>query len=188
MIVGYARVSSTGQNLQSQIELLKAAGCEKIFEEKKSAKQVANREVLQTALEFIREGDIFVVTRLDRCSRSVADLYQILQLLEKKNVDFRVTEQAIDTSTSMGRLMMGLLSIISEFETDLRAERQADGIASAMKRGVKFGRKAKFDNEKVQEALQMQSEGLTNQMIAEHFGIGRSTLLRWIAKYKNEKE
>lgn len=82
--------------------------------------------------------------------------------------------------------MIGLLSIISEFETDLRSERQSDGISSALKRGVKFGRKAKFDNKKVLEAIKMQNDGIINQEIADHFEIGRSTLLRWIANYKKK--
>lgn len=83
--------------------------------------------------------------------------------------------------------MIGLLSIVAEFETDLRSERQADGIASAIKRGVKFGRKALFDDEKAVLALQMQSEGMFNREIANYFGIGRSTLLRWMAEYKKKK-
>lgn len=186
MEIGYARVSSNGQNLQSQIELLKKAGCEKIFQEKRSGTQTDKRVELQNALDFVREGDSFIVTRLDRCSRSVLDLYKIIDKLNKKNVSFKATEQEIDTSTSSGRLMIGLLSIVSEFETDLRSERQADGIASALKRGVKFGRSAKFDNEKVLEAIKMQEEGMKNQDIADHFKIGRSTLLRWISEYKKE--
>ena len=186
MIVGYARVSSNGQNLQSQIELLEKAGCEKIFKEKKSATQTDTRTQLQNVLEFVRDGDVFVVTRLDRCSRSVLDLYKIIEKLNKKGVSLKATEQEIDTSTSSGRLMIGLLSIVAEFETDLRSERQADGIASAIKRGVKFGRKPRFDNEKTAMALQMQKDGMLNQEIADHFNIARSTLLRWIAKYKKE--
>jgi len=187
MKVGYARVSSIGQNLQAQIELLQKAGCEKIFQEKKSGTNTTKRIELENALDFVREGDIFIVTRLDRCSRSVLDLYKIIEKLNKKGVAFKATEQEIDTSTSSGRLMIGLLSIVAEFETDLRSERQADGIASAIKRGVKFGRKALFDDEKAALALQMQSEGMFNQEIADHFGIGRSTLLRWMAEHKKKK-
>jgi len=184
MKIGYARVSSSGQNLESQIEALEKAGCKKIFKEKMSARQSDNRSQLQSAIDFVREGDTFVVTRLDRCSRSVFDLHNILKKLEDKKVEFNATEQDLDTSTSTGRLMIGLLSIISEFETDLRAERQADGIKSAIKRGVKFGRVAKFNYEKVEEALRMQKKGYTNQQIADHFEIGRSTLLRYIADFK----
>lgn len=184
MKVGYARVSSTDQNLQVQVELLKKAGCQKIFQEKKSSIHISKRVELQNALDFVREGDTFVVTRLDRCSRSVLDLYKIIDTLTSKEVSFKATEQDIDTSTSSGRLMIGLLSIVAEFETDLRFERQREGISSAIIRGVKFGRKAKFDNEKVKEAIKMQNEGMINQDIADYFQIARSTLLRWIAEYK----
>ena len=183
MKVGYARVSSSGQNLQSQIEALELVGCDKIFQEKKSATNT-NRKELNEALDFVRSGDTFIVTRLDRCSRSVKDLHTIIDTLSDKDVDFKCTEQEIDTSTSSGRLMIGLLSIVSAFETDLRAERQADGIASAKKRGVKFGAKSKFSIDKVPEVLELQQQGITNQEIANKYNIGRSTLLRYISKYK----
>ena len=183
MKIGYARVSSSGQNLESQIDSLKAVGCEKIFQEKESGTTL-NRNELINALDFCREGDEFYVTRLDRCSRSIKDLYNILEKLNTKDVTFKATEQNLDTSTSTGRLMIGLLSIISEFETDLRAERQADGIASALKRGVKFGRTAKMNPTMVKEAISLQSKGYTNQEIADEYNIGRSTLLRYISNYK----
>ncbi len=187
MKVGYARVSSTGQNLESQIEALEKAGCEKIFEEKKSGTQLDTRNELKNAIDFVRDGDIFVVTRLDRCSRNVADLHNIVETLNKKGVSFKATEQDLDTSTSTGRLMIGLLSIVSAFETDLRAERQADGIKSALKRGVKFGRSAKIEKNQVEQIIQMQNSGeYTNQQIADTFGIGRSTLLRYVSEYKKE--
>ena len=184
MKVGYARVSSTGQNLQSQIEALEDSGCEKIFQEKKSGTQTSTRNELQNALDFVRSGDTFIVTRLDRCSRNVKDLHTIIDKLNEKEVAFKATEQDLDTSTSAGRLMIGFLSIVSAFETDLRAERQADGIASAKKRGVKFGAKAKLDEQSVIAAIKKQDEGMLNQDIADEFGVGRSTLLRYIANHK----
>ena len=187
MKVGYARVSSTGQNLTSQIELLKKAGCEKIFEEKKSGKQSSNRDELNAALEFVRESDEFIVTRLDRCSRSVKDLHTIIDTLEAKGVSFKATEQDLDTSSAAGRLMIGLLSIVSAFETDLRAERQADGIKSAKKKGAAFGRAAKMNIEQVQEAIKLKEEGKTSQEVAEMYGISRSTLLKHIKEYKDSR-
>jgi len=188
MRVGYARVSSTGQNLEAQVELLKRAGCEKIFQEKKSGTKRADRIELENALEFVREGDTFLVTRLDRCSRNTLDLYKILELLKNKKVDFKATEQEFDTSTSTGKLMVGLLSVIAEFETDLRAERQAEGIKSAMARGVKFGAKRKMTDEQVLEAIELQKSGaFTNQQIADRFGVGRSTLLRYLSEYKSNE-
>jgi len=187
MKIGYARVSSTGQNLDAQIELLKKVGCDKIFQEKKSGTKKDDRVELNNALEFVREGDTFLVTRLDRCSRNTLDLFKILELLKSKKVAFKATEQEFDTQTSTGKLMLGLLSVIAEFETDLRAERQAEGIKSAMARGVKFGAKRKMSDEQVSESIQLQKNGkFTNQQIADKFGVGRSTLLRYVAEYKKE--
>ena len=184
MKIGYARVSSRGQNLEAQIELLTRAGCEKIFEEKKSGTSLTSRVELESALDYVREGDIFMVTRLDRCSRSTLDLYKILEILKEKGVEYKATQQDFDTSSSTGRLMMGLLSVIAEFETDLRAERQADGIKSALKRGVKFGAKRKMSDEQVVEAMALQKKGeMTNQEISDKFEVGRSTLLRYVAEH-----
>ncbi len=184
MKVGYARVSSTGQNLQSQLEALEKAGCDKIFQEKKSGTKMGRPE-LDNAIEFCREQDTLIVTRLDRCSRNVKDLHQVIETLNNKGVNFKATEQEIDTNTSAGRLMIGLLSIVSAFETDLRAERQADGIASAKRRGVKFGATAKLSNEDIKEIIELQTNSdLTNQQIADKFDIARSTLLRYVANYK----
>ena len=189
MKVGYARVSSTGQNLQSQLDALEKEGCEKIFQEKKSGTKSYNRPELQNALDFCREGDTLIVTRLDRCSRNVKDLHQVIETLNAKGVGFQCTEQEIDTQTSAGRLMIGLLSIVSAFETDLRAERQADGIASAKKRGVKFGGTPKLTDDDVKEIVKLQSTtDMTNQQIADKFDVARSTLLRYVAQYKNALE
>lgn len=185
MKVGYARVSSTGQNLESQIESLKKAGCEKIFQEKKSARQLDNRIELQNALDFVREGDTLLVTRLDRAFRSNLDFYKSLEILKNKKVEFQATNQEFDSTTSYGRMMMGMLSVMSEFENDIRAERQLDGIKSAQARGVKFGAKRKMSDEQVIEAMELQKTGeLTNQEIADRFGVGRSTLLRYLAEFK----
>ena len=189
MLVGYARVSSTGQNLTSQIEALEKAGCDKIFQEKKSGTKSYNRPELQNALDFVRNGDTLIVTRLDRCSRNVKDLHQIIETLNSKSVGFLCTEQEIDTTTSAGRLMIGLLSIVSAFETDLRAERQADGITSAKKRGVKFGGTPKLTDEDVRRIIDFQNfTTMTNGEIANEFDIARSTLLRYVAKHKKSLE
>ena len=143
---------------------------------------------MENALEFVREGDIFLVTRLDRCSRNTLDLFKILEYLKNKKVAFNATEQEFDTTTSTGKLMLGLLSVIAEFETDLRAERQAEGIKSALARGVKFGAKRKMTDEQVLEAVEMQKNGeFTNQQIAEKFEVGRSTLLRYLSEHKKQQ-
>jgi len=185
MKVGYARVSSIGQNLDSQIKALEEAGCQKIFQEKKSGSKMNNRPVLKEALDFVRESDIFIVTRLDRCSRSVADLHKIMKELEGKKVAFTATNQDFDTTTSTGKLVIGLLSVVAAFELDLRAERQADGIKEAKRKGVKFGREPKMSKSDIVAALRLKESGLTNQTIADKFKVGRSTLLRCFSKYQN---
>ena len=186
MKVGYARVSSTGQNLQSQLEALEKAGCEKIFQEKKSG-TTYEREELKNILDFLRDGDTFVVTRLDRCSRSVSDLYKILGILKTKNVDFKATNQNIDTASSTGKLMIGVLSIIAEFENDLRRERQSEGIKKAKELG-KFKKVKSLNDKQVQEVIALQKTDMTNQQIAIQYKIARSTLLRYIANYKKSLE
>jgi DNA invertase Pin-like site-specific DNA recombinase len=105
--------------------------------------------------------------------------------LNNKNVGFKATEQELDTTTSSGRLMIGLLSIVSAFEIDLRAERQADGIKSALEKGVKFGKKAiNLSDEEIQKAIKLKEQGKTSKEVATNFGISRSTLLKKIKAYK----
>jgi len=183
MLIGYARVSSTGQNLDTQIDALKKAGCEKIFMEKKSGTSTIDRTELQDALDYVREGDTFVVTRLDRCSRSVSDLYKIIEQLKNKNVDFKATNQNIDTSSSTGKLTIGMLSIIAEFENDLRRERQSEGIAKAKALG-KFKKKKSLKESQVLEIIELQKTDMTNQNVADKFGVARSTMLKYVASYK----
>ena len=186
MLVGYARVSSTGQNLDSQIEALKNIGCEKIFMEKKSGTNTIDRLELKNALDFAREGDTFVVTRLDRCSRSVPDLYKIIEILKNKNVSFKAINQNIDTTTSTGKLMLGMLSIIAEFENDLRRERQSEGIIKAKQLG-KFNKEKSLTPNQVEEIIELQKTNMTNQMIADKYNVGRSTLLKYVSEFKKNK-
>lgn len=137
-VVGYARVSSVGQSLDVQLEKLKH--CDKIFKEKRSG--VSNkRPRLKACLEYVREGDTLVVTRLDRLARSTLHLCQLAEQLDKKRVNLQVIDQSIDTGDATGRLLFNMLGAISQFETEIRAERQMDGIQNAKARGVRFGRK-----------------------------------------------
>lgn len=136
MLVGYARVSSVDQKLEVQLDQLKEAGCDKIFCEKISGKSADNRVEFQKALAFAREGDVFVVTRLDRASRSMSDLVKLILELQKKGVQFKCLLQAgVDTTTAEGRLMLNLLGSFAEFEREIRAARQAEGIAKARAKG-----------------------------------------------------
>lgn len=160
-IIGYARVSSVGQSLDVQRKKLLAAGVDKddLYEEKKSGLD-KDRPQLKAAIRYARRGDIFVVSRIDRLARSTADLYRIVDELQSKGVSFKCLDQAeIDTTTKYGKLMFGILSAIAEFETDLRKERQMDGIAAAKAKGTKFGRKAQLTPETVNSIRQMRDEG-----------------------------
>ena len=144
MLIGCARVSSTGQSLDVQIDALTAAGCTKIYSEKRSGRTAADRPELARALD--REGDTFIVTRLDRLARSVGDLHHIAAQLTEARVDFRCHQQGgVDTSTSAGKLTLAILGAVAEFENDIRRERQRDGIERAKQRGVCKGRPATID-------------------------------------------
>lgn len=175
-LVGYARVSSAGQSLEVQREQLSAAGCEKVFEEKRSGTSREGRDQLDLALSYVREGDMFVVTRLDRLARSLLDLRQIIDKLSAKGVGFKVLQQsAIDTESPNGRLMLNLLAAFAEFETDLRSERQREGIAKAKAEGRYKGRKPSVPTEKVRA---LHAEGVRPAEIARRLKIGRASVYR----------
>lgn len=154
MKIGYARVSSTGQSLDVQLEQLTTAGCEKIYQEKRSGRSTAERLELSRAIDDCRRGDVLVVTRLDRLARSVPDLYAIVAELNDTGAGFQCLQQgAIDTTTPTGKLMFGVLGAVAEFENDLRKERQREGIERAKANGVYRGRKATIDRDQVLEAI-----------------------------------
>lgn len=177
--VGYGRVSSQGQSLDVQLEKLVKAGCSKVYREKRSGRQADNRPELQAALEYVREGDVLVVSRLDRIARSVIDLAKIVDLLKRKGVSLEVLDQGLDTSTSEGKLMFNLLGAFAEFEADIRAERQADGIALAKRKGVKFGRKKALTEAQEERIRKMRAEEhFSIEQLAERFGISRSSVYR----------
>lgn len=181
-IVGYARVSTSGQSLDVQLDKLKGYGCTKVFAEKRSGKQADSRPELQACLQFVREGDMLVISRLDRMARSILDLAKIADQLKKKGVALRVLDQHIDTGTSEGRLMFSLLASFAEFENDIRAERQLDGIAKAKERGVTFGRKRVLtpaDREKIKRLRE--EDQYSVPQLAERFNVGVATVYRALA-------
>lgn len=176
MLIGYARVSSVGQSLDVQQDQLTVAGCEKVFSEKKSGTSTTDRTALADAIDFAREGDTLIVTRLDRLARSSADLFAIIGKLNAKGVGFRCLQQgAVDTTTSMGKLILGVLGAVAEFETDIRKERQKDGIEKAKTAGVYKGRPATIDPATIKE---LQGQGLGASEIAKRLGIGRASVYR----------
>src|SRR5215469_8124763 len=145
MLYGYARVSTIDQDLSTQRAALKAAGCEVIRAEKVSGSRRDGRTELQVLLDFLREGDTLVVTRIDRLARSVKDLQDLVHELKARGVKLKATEQPIDTGTAAGKAFLDMLGVFAEFETNLRKERQMEGIAAAKSRGVYRGRKATID-------------------------------------------
>lgn len=180
MKVGYARVSSVGQDYETQVESLNKAGCEKVFAEKQSGKSADDREALQQALEFCREGDVLIVTKLDRLARSVADLNDIVKKLHDKGAGFRVLDQdGIDTTTATGKLLFNILGSLAEFERDLIKARCAEGIKKAKAKGVKMGRKPSITAE-TKEAMKadVKAGELSMAEIAEKYEVTRQTVYR----------
>jgi DNA invertase Pin-like site-specific DNA recombinase len=182
MIVGYARVSSSSQKLDIQIEKLKAAGAEKIFAEKLTGTS-AVRPALHDALQYIREGDSLIVTCLDRPARSVHDLHSVLNTIALKKADFRCTEQlGADMTSHTGKLMLAILGAVPEFETGIRRERQIEGIEKAKAAGIYKGRKPSIDRAKLMSLIK-QGKGATE--IANEMNIGRASIYRIL---KNQSE
>ena len=176
-LFGYARVSTSGQSLDVQRQQLEAAGCERVFEETRTGTTTEGRQALADALDWVREGDVLIVTRLDRLARSMTDLQSIVAKLNAKAVGFRALQQgAIDTTTSSGRLMLNMLGAFAEFETDLRRERQSEGISKAKSQGVYKGRKRSINPDEVRRLKEIDGIGATE--IARRLGVGRASVYR----------
>ena len=177
MKVGYARVSSVGQNLQSQIDALNEQKVGRIFAEKVSGTSTKGREQLKEMLNFVREGDEIVFTRTDRIARSVLDLQLIVKELTEKGVSLTATEQPISTKDATSKCFLDMLSVFAEFETNLRKERQMDGI-KANKDKFK-GRGQTIDVERIKK---LKSEGKGATAIAKEMGIDRTSVYRLLKK------
>src|SRR6202048_3838137 len=182
--IGYARVSTTDQDLTVQIQALKAAGCQMLRKEKASGTTTKGRAELAAILDFIREGDTLGggprgVPRIDRRARSIADLQDIVRTLKARGAALRATEQPIDTSTAAGKCFLDMLGVFAEFETNLRRERQLEGIAKAKAAGVYKGRKPSIDVGKI-DALR--ASGLGPTEIARELKIGRASVYRVVAQ------
>jgi DNA invertase Pin-like site-specific DNA recombinase len=176
-LFGYARVSTTEQDLSIQIDALRVAGCQTIRSEKKSGAERGTRTELQILMDFLREGDTLVVTRIDRLARSMKDLQDIVHELKGRGVALKATEQPIDTGTAAGKAFLDMLGVFAEFETNLRRERQAEGIAAAKARGVYKGGKARIDPEAVRS---LATAGVKPAHIARQLGISRGTVYRFL--------
>ena len=172
-IIGYARVSTADQNCAIQEEALRKAGATIIRSERKSGTSTKGRPELATVLDFVREGDTLLITRIDRLARSLMDLERIVQELRAKGAFLRATEQPIDTASPAGRAFLQMLGVFAEFETAIRRERQIEGIAKAKAAGVYRGRKPSVPVERVRE---MKEEGIGASQIAKQLGIARSSV------------
>jgi len=183
-LVGYARVSSTGQSLDVQRDKLQH--CDKIFEEKRSATSHRHPR-LDACLEYVREGDTLVVSRLDRLARSTLHLCQIAEELESGGINLQVLDQNIDTSDATGRLLFNMLGAIAQFETEIRAERQADGIAKARQRGVRFGRKRKREPQQIDELRGRREEGVLIKTLMKDYGLSKASVYRYLGEAADQQ-
>lgn len=181
-LYGYARVSTSDQDLTLQTQNLRAAGCEIIRAEKASGSSRTGRSELQLLLEFLRPGDTLMVTRVDRLARSIKDLQDIVYALNQQGVTLRATEQPVDTRSAAGKAFLDMLGVFAEFETNLRRERQMEGIAAAKARGVYRGRKPSIDHAEVWRLYTTEKMGAT--AIARQLGIGRASVYRALENYE----
>lgn len=176
MQIGYARVSTQDQDTSLQIDALKHAGCEEIFEEKFSGK-TKERELLSQCLRMLRQSDVLVVWRLDRLGRSLKDLVEIISDLEERGIGFRSLNENIDTTSAGGRLIFHIFGALAEFERSLIRERTMAGLAAARARGRKGGRKPSMSKSDVKKAAAMlRDPQVTKTEVAQHFGVSRVTL------------
>lgn len=175
--IGYARVSSYGQSLEVQLEKLAQVACDRIFHEKQSARTDA-REQLQLCLDYVRESDSLVITKLDRLARSTRDLLNIIQRLQQKGVQLVVLDQQIDTSTATGRLLLSMLGAIAEFENDIRRDRQIQGIDHAKRKGIKFGRPHALTGDQVIQLRQKRSDGVKIVDLMNEYSVSKASVYR----------
>jgi DNA invertase Pin-like site-specific DNA recombinase len=178
MIVGYARVSTDGQTLDAQQSALKAAGAERIFAEKISG-AVTDRKALAKAIATLREGDVLLVTRLDRLARSTRDLLNVLAAISEKGAGFRsLADAMIDTTSPHGKLITAVLGALAEFERTMILARTSEGRRRAMDRGIRFGRKPKLSQFQIAEALARRANGEALADIGRSYGVSHSTISR----------
>jgi len=177
--IGYARVSTAGQNLESQLDALKETGCSRIFTDKVSGAK-EERPGWQEMMEYVRQGDTLVITELSRMSRSLAHLLKVVQELEEKGVQIQSLREQINTTTATGRAFLSIMGAINQMERELRAERAAAGRQAARARGRSGGR-PRTDEKKLQQAKILFENGHTAEEACKAVGIGRRTLFKYLA-------
>jgi DNA invertase Pin-like site-specific DNA recombinase len=176
-VVGYARVSSVGQSLDVQLDKLK--DCDKIFKEKRTGTS-SKRPRLKACLEYVREGDTLIVTRLDRLARSTLHLCQLAEQLQEKGVNLKVIDQSIDTGDATGRLLFNMLGAIAQFETEIRAERQMDGIRNAKANGVLLGRRKHLTEDEHVELQQQRMDGALIKDLMAEYNLSKASVYRYL--------
>ena len=186
MNIGYARTSTADQisGFEAQLRELKASGCEKIFQEQVSS--ISIRTQLQAAIEFAREGDVLVATKIDRLARSISDLLTIIQALEQKKVGMRILNLGMDTQTPTGKLMLTVLGGIAQFEREIMLERQQEGVAKAKAQGKYKGRRP-ISSDRQQEVIRLATEGLSKANIARRLKMGEATIYRILKRNSRKK-
>src|SRR5215470_2844154 len=175
--VGYARVSSVGQSLD--VQRAKLQHCDKLFQETHSG-AAGPRPQLRACLDYVREGDTLVVTRLDRLARSTLHLCQLAEALAHKQVHLQVLDQHIDTSDATGRLLFHMLGAIAQFETELRAERQMDGIRKARERGVHLGRHKRLTPQQITTLQHQRREGALIKTLMHDYRLSKASVYRYL--------
>jgi DNA invertase Pin-like site-specific DNA recombinase len=177
-VIGYARVSTIDQDLSIQEAALKAAGADVVRSEKRSGTSANGRLELETVLAFLQPGDTLLFTRVDRLARSIGDLQDIVRAVKIKGATLKATDQPIDTSTAAGKCFLDMLGVFAEFETNLRKERQLEGVAKAKSAGVYKGRTRSVD---VLQVQQLKAEGVGPTEIAKRLGVARASVYRALA-------
>ncbi len=181
-LVGYARVSSAGQDLTVQIDKLTESGCTNIFQEKRSGLD-GDRPELKRCLDYLRKGDTLIVTRADRLGRSTGHLLKMIEDLKAKGIEVLFLDQPeLNSDSKYGELMLTILAGIAKFETELRRERQSEGIAKAQERGVKFGRKLELTPERCQEIKEMRDSGMLIKDVMAQTGLSKASIYRALGK------
>ncbi|MFD5910198.1 recombinase family protein [Streptomyces massasporeus] len=183
-LIGYARVSTKGQNLDRQIAALEGAGCERIFSDKKSGKNT-EREELWKALDYLRPSDTLVVPSLDRLGRSIQDLIAIVAGLRQRGIGFRSLHEALDTTTPGGRLVFHVFAALAEFIRELIVQGTHEGIAAARARGQRLGRPPAMTEEQILHARSMLANPEASiSSIAKLLGVSRTTIYKYVPELR----
>ncbi len=184
MLIGYARVSTHEQNLDLQLDALKAAGCEKTFHDKISTlKEKEERKGLSEALAFLRPGDVLVVWKLDRLGRTLKELIELVDSFNKRGIGFKSLKETIDTTTSTGKLIFHIFAALAEFERDINHERTQAGLDAARARGHYGGRPKTLSNKKAEQLRSLYNDPIKKYSISDlcqMFGVSKTSLYRYI--------